>query len=221
MLRADLQRKPCFTDSPGTSYRQQAAVGIIYQFCDLGQIASTWWTDTRWGRRRATVAMNRLANEGWVDVRKVLTRPIQSFASPLIQWRPGQGRPDFAAASRSLRRRAVADATSVTIVLAARRAVTLFGSGRAPVVKLTQMTHDLNVAALYLHFRRAGLPGGCWVSEDRLPRDWPLRERPDALLRDEAGALVRAVEYGGDYPSSRLAHLHAGLSSIGLGYEIW
>ena len=49
----------------------------------------------------------------------------------------------------------------------------------------------------------------CWVSEDRLPRDWPLKERPDALLRNEAGDLVRAIEYGGDYPASRLTQPYA------------
>ena len=187
----------------------------------LGQIAGTWWTDTRWGRRRASVAMHQLAAEGWIDVRKVLARAIECFHSPLIEWRPGQERPDFVAASRSLHRRAMSDAKCVQVVLAARRAVIFFGSGRAPVVKLTQMTHDLNVAALYLHYRKSGLPGDRWISEDRLPRNWPLKQRPDALLRSESGTLLRAVEYGGDYPPTRLVELHAGLASIGLGYEIW
>jgi len=54
-----------------------------------------------------------------------------------------------------------------------------------------------------------------------LPRDWPIKQRPDALLQSEEGDFVRAVEYGGDYPASRLMELHTGLSSIGLAYEIW
>ena len=83
------------------------------------------------------------------------------------------------------------------------------------------MTHDLNVSEIYLHYRKSGLPNRCWISEDRLPHDWPLRERPDALLRNNDGQIVRAVEYGGDYPATRLAELHVGLSSIGIGYEIW
>jgi hypothetical protein len=115
----------------------------------------------------------------------------------------------------------MADARSVKIVFAGRRAITFFAAGRAPAVKVTQMTHDLNVSELYLHYRRSGLPDRCWTSEDRLPRDWPLKERPDALLRNKAGDVVRAIEYGGDYPASRLAALHAGLLRIGLGYEIW
>jgi hypothetical protein len=185
------------------------------------QVARTWWTDTRWGRDRASAAMKRLASEGWLHVQRALARPVQSFVSPLIAWRPGRRRPEFDAVARSLHQRAMADAKPVKVVFAASRAVIFFGTGRAPSVKLTQLTHDLNVSELYLHHRRNGLSDRCWASEDRLPRDWPLKERPDALLRNEAGDVVRAVEYGGDYPASRLAELHAGLSRIELGYDIW
>ena len=67
-----------------------------------------------------------------------------------------------------------------------------------------------------------GFPRGVhWVSEDVLPETWPIRQRPDALLVDDAGQYVRAVEYGGDYPEERLIDLHLGLSSIPLSYEIW
>lgn len=187
----------------------------------VAQVARTWWTDTRWGRDRASAAMTRLAAKGWLHVQHALSRPIQSFVSPLIDWRPGTRRPDFAAAARLLHQRAIVDARTVKVVFAATRAVRFFSSGPALPVKLTQMTHDLNVSELYLHYRRSGLADQCWTSEARLGRDWPLKERPDAVLRDEAGTIVRAVEYGGDYTASRLAELHAGLSSINLSYEIW
>ena len=185
------------------------------------QIARTWWTDTRWGRDRASAAMTRLAAEGWLHVQQALSRPIQSFVAPLIAWRRGARRPDFGAAVRLLHQRAMVAARPVKIVFAGTRAVRFFASGPAMSVKLTQMTHDLNVSELYLHYRRIGVPDRFWTSEARLPRHWPLKERPDAVLRDEAGTIVRAVEYGGDYTVSRLAELHAGLSSINLSYEIW
>lgn len=187
----------------------------------IHQIAATWWTETRWGRGRASAAMSSLADEGWLHVQQALSRPIQSFATPLVAWRPGDYRPDLAAIARSLHRRAIVNAKPVKVVFATTRAATLFCSGRAPSVKLTQMTHDLNVAELFLHYLRSGLPRDRWMSEDRLPRDWPIKERPDALVRNEAGEIIRALEYGGDYPESRLAELHDGLSSIHLAYEIW
>jgi hypothetical protein len=187
----------------------------------VAQIAGTWWTDTRWGRNRAGAALNQLAADGWLHVQRALSRPVQLFVSPLVSWQPGDRRPDFDAAARSLHQRAMADAKPLKVVFAASRAVIFFGTGRAPNVKLTQMTHDLNVSELYLHYRRSGLPDHCWTSEDRLPRDWPLKVRPDALLRNEAGDVVRAVEYGGDYTVSRLAELHTGLSRVELAYEMW
>jgi len=187
----------------------------------VGQIAATWWTDTRWGRSRASAAMRSLADEGWLHVQQALSRPIQLFDTPLVAWRPGEGRPELAAVARSLHRRAMVDAKPVNVAFATTRAATLFCSGRAPSVTLTQMTHDLNVAELFLHYLRSGLPEDRWMSEDRLPRDWPIKARPDALVRNVTGEIVRALEYGGDYPESRLAELHQGLSSIHLAYEIW
>lgn len=187
----------------------------------LDQIARTWWTDTRWGRSRATASMKLLVSEGWAHMQPVLSRDIHSPTVPLVDWKPGDLRPDFREAARILHRRAMTDALPVRVVVASRRAVMLFGSGPVPPIKLTQMTHDLNVSEVYLHHRQLGFPTGRWLSEDRLPGDWPLRERPDALLRDEHGAIVRAVEYGGDYPARRLTQLHDGLQSIGLAYDLW
>jgi len=187
----------------------------------LRQIAQTWWTDTRWGRSRASTSMKNLAQEGWVHRQRVLCRTIHAFALPLVDWQPGDRRPEFASVVLRLHRRAMVAAKPVKVVYAAKRAVTFFASGRAPSVKLTQMTHDLNVSELYLHYRRNGFARRHWLSEDRLPRDWPLRERPDGLLRNNRGELIRAVEYGGDYPKRRLVELHTGLASINLSYQLW
>ena len=62
-----------------------------------------------------------------------------------------------------------------------------------------------------------------WVAyERRLERARvPVPQRPDALLMDANGQIVRAIEYGGDYSHLRLAELHYGLASIPLAYEIW
>ena len=77
----------------------------------------------------------------------------------------------------------------VTVVFAARKAVAVFAA--APTVKLTQMTHDLHVSEVS-HYRRQGRMK-FWLNEDHLPLDWPIRQRPDAILRDENGKIVHAV----------------------------
>ena len=60
-----------------------------------------------------------------------------------------------------------------------------------------------------------------WLSEDQLPKSWPLDVRPDAVLLDVAGEPSVAIEYGGAYSAHRLEQLHDGFVSIGLGYELW
>ena len=89
-----------------------------------------------------------------------------------------------------------------------------------PTLKLTQMTHDLHVSEVFLRYRRRGQQAA-WRSEDQLPSNWPLRSRPDAVLCNESGEIVHAVEYGGDYSATRLIELHVGFSEIDLSYEIW
>ena len=187
----------------------------------LKQVARVWWTDTRWGRSRANASMQELDSSGWLQIHRSLARPIGELEQPVMCWQPGEGTPDFHNVARVLHRRSSKAASMTAFVFAGPRTIALFGEGRAPSVKLTQMTHDLHVAEVYLHYRRSGLASRQWTSEDRLPYAWPLRERPDAALSDDAGNIYRAVEYGGDYPAKRLRALHDGFSSIQLSYEIW
>lgn len=187
----------------------------------LTQVARTWWSDTKWGRSRAKAAMTELDASNWLQIHRSLARPVVELHQPLLSWSPQDETPDFWELSRTLHRRAAKAASMTSFVFASARTVAMFGRGRAPSVKLTQMTHDLHVAEVYLWYRTNGHSARNWISEDRLPRDWPLRARPDATLTNDEGEFHRAVEYGGDYPPSRLEELHEGLSSIHLKYEIW
>ena len=187
----------------------------------LTQVARVWWSSTRWGRSRAKAAMIELDSSGWLQVHRSLARPVYELYQPLVSWSPSDETPDFWELSRVLHRRANTAASMTTFVFASARSVAMFGRGRAPSVKLTQMTHDLQVAEVYLRYRTNGLSARHWVSEDRLPHDWPLKQRPDATVTNEEGEIHRAVEYGGDYPPSRLVEMHEGLSSIQMDYEIW
>lgn len=186
----------------------------------LTQVARTWWTDTRWGRHRAGRATEQLASRGLVHVRRVLARPLAILEAPIAVWKPGMATPPFEQLVRQLHDRARVPAQLVTVIFASQRTVVMFASGKRPTIKLTQITHDLHVSELYLHYRSLGRSHE-WLSEDRLPPSWPLRERPDAVLRDDQGRITRALEYGGDYPVARIEELHRGLARIGLAYELW
>lgn len=187
----------------------------------LEQIAATWWTSTRWGKSRAKASLQALVDSGWLHLQRALVRKIHQPLGPLVAWEPGDAQPEFDELARALHRRALSDAKFATVAYAAKRAVLFFGSGPAPSVKLTQLTHDLNVSELYLRVFRSRDDGTRWLSEDRLPSDWPMRERPDAVLVDESGKTLRAIEYGGDYPVSRLQELHTAFANANLGYQLW
>jgi hypothetical protein len=194
------------------------------RFLAVAQLARASFAGQRLSGRRAVQAALTLVDSGWLRLARVFARPIQSLSEPLCQWRHMEPVPDFAVLSRRLHQRASLSAALTTIMSATAKTCTLFGATRSSAarIKLTQTTHDLQVAEVFLHYVARGFPWGVhWAGEDVLPETWPIRQRPDALLVDDAGQYVRAVEYGGDYSEERLIDLHLGLSSLPLSYEIW
>lgn len=200
------------------------AVANHVRFLTVSQLARALFGSQLLSPRQAAKAARELTNSGWLRMSEVLARPVRPLAGPLCRWRHAAPLPDFLTLSRRLHQRASCPAALTVVVSATAKTCTLYGTMRSvpPSLKLTQTTHDLHVAELFLHYVAGGLKSGQrWVGEDALPETWPLRQRPDALLIDGAGELVRAVEYGGDYSPDRLADLHDGLASIPLPYEIW
>ena len=187
------------------------------------QIARGWWKGKATAQRRANEFLHAREQTGWLCVHELITRPAKPLEAPLVIWEPGQRRPDLDELSRTLHRRARASARRTKVATATRKTRQLFGIvGGAHRPKLTQLSHELFVAEVFLRYDTNGLDvDRQWVGEDRFPKDWPVRSRPDALIRNHEGEIVRAVEYGGAYTVHRLATLHAALKSIPLPYEIW
>jgi hypothetical protein len=194
------------------------------RFLAVAQLARASFAGQRLSGRSAAQVALALADTGWLRLIKVLARPVQPLSQPLCQWRHAEPMPDFDVLSRRLHQRAKLSAALTAIVSATAKTSAMFGESRSSAarIKLTQTTHDLQVAEVFLHYVARGFaPGLQWVGEDELPDTWPIRQRPDALLVDDAGHYIRAVEYGGDYSQERLIDLHTGLSSIPLTYEVW
>lgn len=194
------------------------------RFLSLAQIARGWFEGQRHAGRQAAQLTRKLAQFGWLEVTDIFARSVAPLSAPLCRWRHAEPMPDFVALSQHLHQRASLPAAQTTIVRATAKARTLLSGGGTskPRIKLTQATHDLQVAEICLHFVRAKQNcGSRWVSEDALPNTWPIPQRPDALLVDGDDQPVRAVEYGGDYSYQRLYEFHFGLASIPIPYEIW
>ena len=185
------------------------------------QVATTWWSDCPTGLHRCRVALNRLQRKGWLVLGKVLARSVKLSAKPVYRWSPGDPSPDFVSHARTLHERVLKQPELVTICMATEKTNNLLGVGRRSTVRLAQLTHELLVSQVYLRYRSLGFENANWIGEDRLPAEWRLRVRPDALLVDINGNFVRAVEYGGDYSVERLEELHLAISSILLSYELW
>jgi hypothetical protein len=190
----------------------------------VAQVVRASLAGQRYTRRHAASLAQQLVDSGWLRMSEILARPLRPLHRPLCLWRHSEPMPDLLGLSRRLHQRASFSAAQTVVVSATRKTQAMFGNSRgiASPIKLTQATHDLHVAEVYFHYAARGFQSGIrWVSEDCFPETWTLRQRPDALLIDDAGEFVRAVEYGGDYSWERLAELHDGLASIPLPYEIW
>ena len=132
-----------------------------------------------------------------------------------------RGEPDWSAISKQLHRRGKLDPVMETVVFASRLAFDVFGKSRVSPIKLTQMTHDVQVSEVFFRYWLRGMPFDSWINEDRLPPDFSTGARPDALLVDSTGSWLRAIEYGGDYSVERLVALRDCAARCNVALELW
>ena len=166
--------------------------------------------------------MRRLRNDGWIQRQRVLSRAVPRLHNPIFSWESGNPTPDFRQFSQLLHQRAKQPLVTISVSRATAKCNLLLGCGKHSSVRLTQLTHELQVSEVYLRLRdNLWISELNWLSDDRLPDEWRLSVRPDALLVDSRGNFVRAIEYGGDYSVKRLESLHEAMASILLAYELW
>jgi len=85
-----------------------------------------------------------------------------------------------------------------------------------------QVTHDLHVSAIFLKLRQTSpAEAEGWVSEDLLA---PLRrgqKLPDAEIHDNAGRVLKVIEFGGSYAPERVRLVHEDCERRQVPYELW
>jgi len=183
------------------------------------QIQNTWWPgQTTCSNVRAR--LRKLEAAGLLERTTRMARPAPTCRAPLARWMPGDPPPDFRSLSRAIRNRwkgRLAEPTE--IVTATALAARLLGGAVRPL-RATETTHEIGLAALFLtHYRDAN-----WVSdltqysELGRSRDAAL---PDALIRDDVGRTLLAVEYAGQYGAEKLSQHHADMDAAELGYVLW
>ena len=207
--------------------REKEIIGVLVnrvRVLNLEQVARTWWSKSPCGISRAKKTLDNLQADGWLRAPEAFSRPVKEMQRPLVDWRIGDRTPNFDRIEKQLGARAAKPSTKSTFLYATRKANQIFGRDRLQSVKLTQLTHDLGVAEIFLIYRHHSEYWRGWIAEDHLPKNWPSKQKPDALLQSERGRWIRAIEYGGAYKVDRLVELHntfCNLGGIGVDYEIW
>lgn len=97
-------------------------------------------------------------------------------------------------------------------------------TGRQPRrSRVSEATHDLHVAGVYLWYRsQRPIEAATWATEDARPsrKTRPGEIVPDATVRDRAGGK-RLVDFAGEYRRDKLQRFHAYCSARNLPYELW
>ena len=181
-----------------------------------------WWP-TPAGGRPALRRLAALRRARLVARFRVHARPVPTLGGPAVVWQPGDPDPDMAAAAAALRRRWRRPPRPTTVYVATRRCANLLGgTARGRVRTPLQASHDLGVAAVFLHFLRTRpADAATWVGEDSAPRAGRGNKKPDAMVLDSGRGRRFAVEFGAGYPAARLVAFHRHCNRHRLPYEIW
>lgn len=201
-----------------------AALCTKVRLFTLGQIARTWWAETKDAEAAARRRLSKLAEGELVQRQRVLAAPLPLLEAPVMAWRPGQAVPDCGAAAWLLQSRWTRGPRATSVYTATRLATRRYGGSAASKMKATfQATHDLGVSQMYLNLlTNKPEQAELWVSEDTLAPYRRKQKLPDAVLAKRAGDRPQLVlEFGGQYDKRRVLAFHQDCEQRKLPYEVW
>lgn len=196
-----------------------ALTGRVRLFAET-QIVRSAWGGTILSEQTTLKRVRCLESSGWLLRLRLPAHPELELRSPISIWRPSLPAPHFGAVSYALKNRWRLPLQDAGIVVATRKAAKLFGGSPGWVKNSSQVTHDLHVSSLFLHYRKRLSPGFEWVGEDQLTKERG-KKHPDALIIDGAGRPRLFVEFGGSYAVERVEKLHRHCAAAALPYELW
>lgn len=186
----------------------------------VDQIATTWWGSTRNATANASRRLAELERRGLVRRMQAMAHELPELAEPLLDWRPGDVKPDLPAVAYRLERRWSSPIRPTTLVTATRSTGAWLGGGGGRHPRESEISHDLGLARLYLRFR-SGAPdrAASWVPEDLFVPGELDGFVPDAIVRE--GERSTLIEFAGAYKKERLQRLHLSCERAALPYELW
>jgi len=188
---------------------------------NLRQVSRQWWYgDLANARRR----LRSLAAAGLLNPLVAQARSIPSLEAPVIQWQPDDNEPRFGEISHRLKTRwRSRPVRSVRVYVATEKAAHLFGGvGHSRLKAPTQATHDLGVAAVWLHLANNNAPlAAAWRGEDLMADTRRDEKLPDAFILNAGGDVTSVTEFGGAYSAERVRAFHEDCAGRVLPYELW
>jgi hypothetical protein len=142
--------------------------------------------------------------------------------SPLVVWQPGGELPEFGRLAYHLQNRFTEPARATSVFWASEKTLRRFGGGHVRRPRVSEVTHDLGLASVYLTFRQhAPLRAKAWISEAKILARGTSRgvKVPDAFVVERD--VVTAIEFGGEYGKSKLREFHRYCERNRQGYELW
>ena len=190
-------------------------------FLSLRQIADAFFASDI---ANAVRRLETLEENGLLVSYRLNARTPPEIGEPLAEWNPGQDQPKATRIAFQLTKRWLRQGTRMRLCYFAGKkfeAVTGILCGCKPT-HLTQASHDLGLAAIYLHFRsERSKDAASWIGEKAYTCFEEKSQRPDAVLMDSSSNPLKVVEYGGVYNAKRLERFQRWCQRRSLPYEIW
>ncbi len=196
------------------------ALALRVRLVGQRQIAETLWSSHLANARRR---LSCLTQDGLLERQIIPARPLPDLTEPVVRWQPGQPPPHFDAVAFQLQSRWRYRALRPTVVyFPTPQTIAYFGGPDRPPPKVTQITHDLGVTAMWLRFHlHSPELAAHWMGEDVLAESRVGQKVPDAALLNSHGEPEMLVEFGGAYGASRVSDFHADAAARDLPYQIW
>ena len=168
--------------------------------------------------------LDTLTERGLLAEHRLNARTVPLVASPLASWQPGESVPNLPRLAYQLSKRWGLKQTRIHLIyLAGPKLVSLTGvKGKSRPKHPLQASHDLGLAATFLHMRRSRPSmADKWRGENALALAPTEGQIPDALILNESGEAELAIEFGGLYSAKRLDRFHRYCQRRSLAYELW
>lgn len=194
----------------------------------IQQVARTWWPGAS-----ETAAENRLkllAKDEFILLERGPAHPELELSGPVAEWNIGDIDPDVGAIAYRLQSRWKEHPKLTLCASASAKSSQQFGGHGGRMPRTVERTHDIHMAAVFLHYRRCHpeLVFG-WTFEEKTRKERiretgrnrpePGEKLPDVIIQTTTGRKV--VEFGGAYGKDKVTSFHNYCKAKGLPYEIW